>query len=121
MTTRKFNEKVGFSGEVKPLKIGSYFIGLGARDLDFIRQQTRPFQFRRDLQHWVAQRTGVLPDVEVLKDTVSTPSPKLAIHCSAVMVIEKIRDYFADEIANVKHIPRRSELAPDTCWKPDGP
>jgi hypothetical protein len=100
-------------------KINDYFITLPAMELDLMRQQVRPFDFKRKLGDWVAGETGCVPSIEIDKNSVNTDSPKMLIQCTASLMA-KIEAQFADEIGSVEYLRKLSDIPPSDrgCWKP---
>jgi hypothetical protein len=114
MTKKKFNDAADD-------KINGYIINLSQKELDPINQQVRPFQFKRDLGNWVAAQTGCIPAIDVLNETVTSPSPQLMIQCTQDLA-DKIQAHFADDIAGVRKALTLSDIPPSErgCWKPRG-
>lgn len=114
MSKKEFNDAAGE-------KISGYIINMSQKELDAISEQVRPFQFKRDLGDWVAAQTGCVPDIEVLKETVATPSPQMMIQCTQALA-DKIQAHFADDIAGVRKVLTLSDIPPEDrgCWKPHG-
>lgn len=112
MAKKKFNEAADE-------KINGYIINLSHKELDPINEQVRPFQFKRDLGDWVAAQTGCVPSIDILNETVGTPSPQLMIQCTQELA-DKIQAQFADDIAGVRKVLTLSDIPPEDrgCWKP---
>jgi hypothetical protein len=102
-------------------KINGYIISMSQKELDMIRQQVRPFQFKRDLGDWVAAQTGCVPAIDILNETVTSPSPQMMIQCTQEMA-DKIQAHFADDIAGVRKVLQFGDIPPEDrgCWKPRG-
>lgn len=114
MTKKKFNDAAD-------KKIIGFIINMSQKELDIVSQQVRPFQFKRDLGDWVAAQTGCVPAIDILNETVPTPSPQMMIQCTQD-IANKITAHFADDIAGMRKVVQLSDIPPEDrgCWKPHG-
>jgi hypothetical protein len=110
--TKKFNDAAA-------VKINDYFITLDVTELDAINQQVRPFQFKRELGDWVAQKTGAVPSIEMDESSLSTGKPRMLIQCTEALM-DDIQTRFETDIVNVDRVRKLSEIPPGErgCWKP---